>query len=92
MPKIKELYAYVIADKDENDEGIPAIQIGDKVLPLMGGDMSRMRGRLKEIAQAEANQTGKEVKLIKSTGIEVVEIIRPECTPSTEKPSHLALF
>lgn len=78
MPKITELYAYVIADKDENDEGVPAVRVGDNVLPLMGADMERMRGRLHEVAQHEANRTGKTVKLIKSTGIEIIETIEPE--------------
>jgi hypothetical protein len=78
MPKITELYAYVATDKDENDEGVPAIRLGDTVLPLMGADMEHMVGRLREVAQSEANRTGKEIKLIKSTGIEVVETIRPE--------------
>jgi hypothetical protein len=78
MPKIEELYAYVLADKDENDEGVPAVRLGETVLPLMGADMERMVGRLREVAQSEANRTGKEIKLIKSTGIEVVETIRPE--------------
>jgi hypothetical protein len=78
MPKIEELYAYVLADKDENDEGVPAVRLGDTILPLMGADMERMVGRLREVAQSEANRTGKEIKLIKSTGIEVVETIRPE--------------
>ena len=29
MPKIKELYAFIATDKDENDEGIIAAEIGD---------------------------------------------------------------
>lgn len=78
MPRIEELYAFVIADKDEDDEGVPALRIGNNILPLMGADLERMRGRLHEVAQSEANRTGKPIKLIKSTGIEVIETIEPE--------------
>ena len=79
MPKIKHLYAFVITDKDENDEGIPAITLMNNVYPLMGADMKRVEV-FRRVAQKLANDKGKEVKLIKSTGIEIIETIKPEGT------------
>jgi hypothetical protein len=77
MPRIDSLYAYVIADRDEDDEGVPSIQVGSTHMPLMGSDMERMSGGLKQAAQEIADATGKEIKLIRSTGIEVLEVIQP---------------
>ena len=43
MPKIAELFAYVVQDKDENDEGIMAIRHPDGGwIPLVGADRDRM--------------------------------------------------
>ena len=77
MPKITELYAYVVADSGPDDEGVPAFMAGDTYMPMMGADMERaeqLRGRV----QALADVYGKSVKLIRSTGIEVVETIEPQ--------------
>lgn len=78
MPKITELYAYVIADADEDDEGVPAF-LGPESMyyPLMGADMSRAVA-LREMAQRMANTAGKPIKLMRSTGLELVETIEPE--------------
>lgn len=51
MPKITEMYAFVIPDKDENDEGIIGASIGPWMMPLVGADMVRVR-YLKPIADA----------------------------------------
>jgi len=77
MPKIEELYAWIIAEKDDNDEGVPAIAVDNMVMPLMGADIARADS-MRAIAQTLADDRGKEVKLIKSTGIQIVEIVKPK--------------
>lgn len=77
MPKIMELYAYVMADKDDNDEGAPAVEGPHAMVwPLMGADLERARG-LREIAMRVARERGKCIKLVRSMGLEVVEVIEP---------------
>ena len=76
MPKITELYAWVMADKDVNDEGVPAIKLGDMAMPLMGADRQRAVS-LRATAQDIADQLGKPIKLVRSTSLEVVEILNP---------------
>lgn len=78
MPRIEHLYAYVIADKDEDDEGIPAI-LSDTGLwmPLVGADKMRTDS-IRFQAQLLANDFKKPIKLIRSTGIEIVEVIQPD--------------
>ena len=42
MPKkITEMFAFVVVG-DDGDEGIPAIQMGDLMMPLVGADMERI--------------------------------------------------
>lgn len=77
MPRIAELYAYVVADKDDDDEGVPAfIGKGRTWIPLMGADAERAAS-LHDMAQSLATAHGKPIKLIRSTGIEVVETLQP---------------
>lgn len=76
MPRITELYAYVMADTDEDDEGVPGFSSGDWLLPMMGADLARAES-LREIAQKMANDSGKPVKLIRSTDIETIDTIQP---------------
>lgn len=77
MPKIDKLYAWIISDKNENDEGVPAFKIGDQVMPLMGADLERAVS-FEQIAQNLANGTGKTIRLVRSTGLEVVKELKPE--------------
>lgn len=76
MPKITELYAYVVEDTGPGDEGVPAFMAGNMPMPMMGADMERAK-ELRARAQAVADMYGKPLKLIRSTGIEVVETIEP---------------
>ncbi len=77
MPKIDRIYAWVVADKDENDEGVPAFasQIGP--MPMVGADYPRAESMVK-IAQDMANQTGKPIELRVFTEMTTVKIVRPE--------------
>lgn len=79
MPRVTELYAYVIADADEDDEGVPAFDASGMMMPMMGADRDRAYD-LRPMARLLATRHGKPIKLIRSTGIEVVEVIEPEET------------
>lgn len=78
MPAVTELYAYVMEDTGPDDEGVPAFLDLKTAswLPLMGADMERAE-QLRSRAQVAAAAAGKPIKLIRSTGIEVVEVIHP---------------
>jgi len=78
MPKITELYAYVAEDTGPDDEGVPAFAQPSTGywMPMMGADMERAE-QLRTMAEDMARATGKPIKLIRSTGIEVVEVIEP---------------
>lgn len=76
MPQVTELYAYVMADTDEDDEGVPGFSDGQWLLPMMGADRERAES-LRFIAEKMANDTGKPIKLVRSTGLEVVGTIEP---------------
>lgn len=80
MPKIEQLYAWVIADSGPDDEGIPTFTspvMPGMALPMMGADLHRATS-MREIAQQAANAKGKSIKLIRSTDIELVEILEPQ--------------
>jgi len=76
MPRVTELYAYVIADADEDDEGVPGFSQGAWLLPMMGADRERADS-FRDYAQQIATAQKKPVRLIRSTGLEVVETFEP---------------
>jgi hypothetical protein len=76
MPRITELYAYVVADTGPDDEGVPTLNTLIGPIPMMGADIARAHS-LRDEAVLIANHFNKPVKLIRSTGIEVLEIIEP---------------
>lgn len=77
LPKIDELYAYIIADKDENDEGVIGMRMPNGTwTPLVGADLARMES-LRPVAQKTAEVTGKPVKFVKFEKRTDVETITP---------------
>lgn len=78
MPRITELYAWVVADSGPDDEGVPAFMdpLTGTWLPMMGADMERAES-LREHAVGIARTFGKQVKLVRSLGLETVEVIEP---------------
>jgi hypothetical protein len=77
MPRITELWAYVIADTEPGDEGVPAMLGPDGMwMPLIGADFARASS-LRENAEELARAHGKPIKLIRSLGIETIEVIEP---------------
>ncbi len=75
MPKITEMYAF-IAEEGPEDEGIIAMIVGDKWMPMLGADMKRMES-LRPIAQNVATITGKKIILAKFTTRTNMEEIKP---------------
>lgn len=72
MPKITEVYAFVVSDSTPDDEGI----IGLGHMPLVGADIGRVNV-LKPVAQEVANRLGKDIHLLKFVGRIEVEVIKP---------------
>ncbi len=73
--KIETLWAYVTSD-DRGDEGLPAVTIGNTLIPLVAADPERV-DLLHEIARKLADMSGKRITLYKFTGREKVETIEP---------------
>lgn len=64
MPKVTEMYAFVAADKDGDDEGIMGFQGADGGwVPLVGADMNRVDS-LREIARSISESTGIKYKIL----------------------------
>ena len=64
MPKITRMFAFVVADKDENDEGVVGFRdFNGQWLPLVGADMARIQS-LKPLADKISHETGKPYKII----------------------------
>lgn len=80
MPRIEEMYAFVVEDSGPDDEGVIGIQTepGDDGrrlwLPLVGADMSRVNS-LRHIARGIGRQIGKRVTLVHFTNREDLEVI-----------------
>lgn len=78
MPRVTEMYAFVVSDTEPDDEGV----IGQHHatwgwLPFVGADVTRATS-LEPIAQTIADQLGKQVRLIRFEGPpEVVKVLEP---------------
>ena len=81
MPKIEQMYAFIVEDTGPNDEGVIGIQSppgsdGTKLwLPLVGADMARMDS-LRPTALGIGRQVGKAVKLVRFTNRKDLEILQ----------------
>ena len=72
MPLITEMWAYIVTESP-GDEGLPALHDGaGMALPMVGADAARMKS-LRQYAVTIARDMGKPVKLVRFTGMEVVE-------------------
>ena len=76
MPKITEMFAYIAEDEGPDDEGVIAHRVGDTWVPLVGGDMKRMKS-LRAAAKVIARTTGQTIKLVKFSKRTELEIIEP---------------
>ena len=80
MPRIEEMYAFIVEDSGPDDEGIIGMQTapGDKGqilwLPMVGADMARVES-LRPIAQGIGHQLGKKVTLVSFSNRKELEVI-----------------
>ena len=73
MPLITEMWVWVCTES-EGEEGIPAIQTWQGPMPLVGADRERIES-LRPYAESVALELGLPVKLVRFTGMEVLEHI-----------------
>jgi hypothetical protein len=78
MPRVTELYAWVVADSDPDDEGIPAFlnPEGGMWMPMMGADVERAES-LRPMAVQIAHDLGRPVRLVRSIGLVDVDEVLP---------------
>jgi len=78
MPRVLEMWAWVVADSGPDDEGIPSWGLFDGTqLPLIGADAERAQS-LEQVAKRIAAETGKTVRLYRWGGNrELVKEVKP---------------
>lgn len=76
MPKITEMYAFVVADKDADDEGVVGVSTPNGWMPLVGADMKRMEA-LKPMAKDLARELKKPIRILKFTTMTEIGKISP---------------
>ena len=80
MPRIDEMYAFIVEDSGPDDEGVIGIQSmeGDSGyrlwLPLVGADIARVNS-LRPIARGIGRKIGKKVTLVHFTNRQDIEIV-----------------
>jgi hypothetical protein len=81
MPRIEEMFAFIIADQAPDDEGVAAfLDVHHGVwLPMTGADMRRVES-LMPMAIQLANEHGKKITVVKFTHRETVAVIEPKET------------
>lgn len=79
MPQlITEVFMF-IAQEGEG-EGIPAVQLGDVLMPLLGADRARVDS-LRRLAQQVADREGRPLTLARFTVREDLETLTPQDAP-----------
>lgn len=77
MPRITELYAWVVADSGPDDEGVPAFMGAEGAwYSMMGADLERAMS-LRDEAQKVATLAGKPVRLLGARELVEIEVIEP---------------
>lgn len=77
MPKVTELFAFVVvADQDQDDEGVMAFLSGNTWLPMVGADMKRIEA-LRPIADSISRQMGKPYRVVRFRAVEEIELQGP---------------
>ena len=76
MPKITELFCFAVSDKDDDDEGVPAVKHPIGPLPLLGADLKRIDA-LMPYAQDLADQLGKPLRIYKFSQKEQIGEVQP---------------
>lgn len=85
--KINQLFAFIIVD-DDGTEGVPAIQAGAVMMPLMGADMARVDS-LKTLIEGDPAFRGRRLTICRFGHREVIGTIdrtRDAAPPSITCP------
>lgn len=72
---IKEMYVFIIKH-DDGDESVPAVMNAGAWYPLVAADKTRL-DLYRDAARAAAKESGKEIRLVKFTVREELEVIKP---------------
>lgn len=73
---IDEMYAFVQTDPKDQTEGVIGFHTTDGWLPMVGADTARVE-YLRPVAQEIATAMGREVRIIRFTVREEIEVIQP---------------
>jgi hypothetical protein len=76
MPKVTELFAFVVADQDQDDEGVMAFLSGNTWLPMVGADIKKIEA-LRPIADSISRQMGKPYRVVRFRAVEEIELQGP---------------
>jgi len=74
MPRITEMFAFIVADTGPDDEGVPAISVGNMHMPLCGADLKRIK-QLRPYAANIARALKKPVRLVRFSAMEELETV-----------------
>ena len=74
MLKIEEMYALIATS--EEGEGLTGMQVGNMMMPMVAADKERVDS-LRQAAQHISNVSGKEIKLVRFSLREELEVIKP---------------
>jgi len=75
MSEVTELFAFVV-DGGDGNEGVAAVRTPQGWMPMIGADRARVES-FRPHAQAIADATGRDVRLILFAFPELVETLRP---------------
>lgn len=77
MKQITTVYAYLDLDKDTLEEGIVAIEMANKMFPLIGATIHEQK-ELKNYVKFISTSEKKNIKLVKFTSREEIEEFKPQ--------------
>lgn len=82
MPRIDAMYAFVISDTSDDDEGVVAtLGPGNAWVPMVGADRARLDS-LRTVAQQIASAAGKKIRLVRFSVREELDVIEPRRKPT----------
>lgn len=84
---IRDVYVFVAVHAD-GDEGVPAVDLGGTMMPLIAADPVRLE-ELRPLAARIARLSGKPLKLVRFTTREEIETIDPPPRDDVRRGIHL---
>lgn len=76
MPRITEMFCFAVSDKDNDDEGVPAVPSPLGPMPLVGADVSRIDSLMSR-AQMVADELGRPLRIYKFSHREQIGEVTP---------------